>query len=262
MIATAHGRSGCLALLLQAGAHANAVDNEIHLPLVASAACRGHFFCLRALFQAGADIEARDSCGQSPAMHAAFEGQVDCLRFFIENGADMDARELTGHTPLMLAAKRGHEPCLRLIAESGADLEAQNDEGRTASMIALKFGHFGCSRLLAEAGALPPAAIGAPAPIDLAPLPAPSVASDMPDSPAGHPPAPSEDLAVQLLARVDALQEELAQLRAALGRSSARPLPMPPTPRLCAPGDTAPHGSSRRPQPALPHLAPPSRPRR
>ncbi|KXJ86445.1 hypothetical protein Micbo1qcDRAFT_219444, partial [Microdochium bolleyi] len=58
------------------------------------------------LVQHGADIEARDSDGQTPLASALRRGHVEVAESLLVHGADVEARDNGRDTPLMLAAQR------------------------------------------------------------------------------------------------------------------------------------------------------------
>ena len=60
---------------------------------------------VRALLDAGADLEARDVYGWTPLMSAARSNEnAEVVQLLLDAGADLEARNEYGWTPLMIAA--------------------------------------------------------------------------------------------------------------------------------------------------------------
>jgi ankyrin repeat protein len=53
-------------------------------------------------------LNARDSKGMTPLMHAAQGGHMDVVKLLLEKGADDKARNRRGETALQLAISEGH----------------------------------------------------------------------------------------------------------------------------------------------------------
>ena len=104
------------------------------------AAEEGDVATIRALAQAGADIEATepDALGPAPGMTAmllaAGWGNVDVIYTLAELGANVEALTSYGQTAMMLAAGNGHVDVVRALARLGANLQATNQFGLTASL--------------------------------------------------------------------------------------------------------------------------------
>jgi len=91
----------------------------------------GNYQVAEALLAHGFDV---NHCEDRTALHA-FAGHEDSrgVSWLLEHGADVDARNSEGNTPLMAAARRNTGiMVLRLLAEAGSSLSASNHLGESA----------------------------------------------------------------------------------------------------------------------------------
>jgi len=87
---------------------------------------------VRALLDAGADVNARDRRAETPLHHAALLSRLEVARVLVEGGADVRACSPDGTTPLHYAAADANGTAvLELLLERGADVNAANRDGRT-----------------------------------------------------------------------------------------------------------------------------------
>jgi ankyrin repeat protein len=64
------------------------------------AAWRGDVEEIRRIVRSGADIDWRDSIGETALFGAAAWGHVDAVKLLLELGAEPNLQEATGYTPL------------------------------------------------------------------------------------------------------------------------------------------------------------------
>ena len=171
-LACESGGAAIVEQLVAAGVSANATGpyGETALHTCAHA---GKVEAARVLIAHGASIDAGESWrGQTPLMWAAAQGHPDMMRALIEAGADVNARSTIvnwerqrtseprdkwlppgGLTPLLLAAREGSVECTRVLVSAGADLDIVDPDRHTGLILALINGHLDVAALLIESGA-------------------------------------------------------------------------------------------------------------
>jgi len=125
MDAVMSGKAAVAEALLQRGANVNAVNEQgktaLFLAVDRPVALRGNEQQDIAvlLLDAGADIEARDTFGRTPLMHAAHAGNADRVRVLLARGADVRARSKDGHfSPLSDARQSKNAEVVGLVMEA------------------------------------------------------------------------------------------------------------------------------------------------
>lgn len=104
------GMPDVIAAILGAGANLEGPgDPPLHF-----ASSEGDLDMVRAVFEAGADIDLNDAEGMTPLHHAALEGHVEVVEFLISMGADANAR-VGKQTPILLAAEAGASETVELL---------------------------------------------------------------------------------------------------------------------------------------------------
>ncbi|CAE8616445.1 unnamed protein product [Polarella glacialis] len=140
-----------LRLLQAAGANLEARNAHGSTPAL-YAARNGHVKVLQLLKEAGADLRIPDENGKTPAHYAARNGHVKVLQLLREAGVDLGAADAEDRTPAHYAANNGQVEVLQLLREAGVDLEARKTDGFTLAHYAARSGHVKVLQLLREAG--------------------------------------------------------------------------------------------------------------
>ena len=82
--------------------------------------------CIRLLVEAGADVNARDSLGNTP-LHKTYAKEIE--EELLKLGANVNARNNDGETPIFTTFD---DSAITLYAKHGADLTIRNNKGQTA----------------------------------------------------------------------------------------------------------------------------------
>ncbi len=85
------------------------------------AAYSGDLPRLKAILEAGADVNMRDSSESTPLMLAASKGHIEVVRELLVKGADIDLQNSYGWTPLMLATTNRHTEIISLLVTHNTD---------------------------------------------------------------------------------------------------------------------------------------------
>jgi len=94
---------------------------------------------VKAIIDNGADIEERDSAGNTALMIASKYSNAEPVKTLIALGANVNAKNDAGQTPLMIACAGGYNPeKVKALIAAKSDVFDKDDEGRTALMIAAK----------------------------------------------------------------------------------------------------------------------------
>ena len=114
---------------------------------------RGKTEAMKALINAGADVNAKDNDDETALMWAAESGHAEAVKILINTGANVNAKNNDGYTALMLAAINGNAETIKILLNAGADVNAKNNNGGTALILAAYRGHAEAITTLLNAGA-------------------------------------------------------------------------------------------------------------
>jgi ankyrin repeat protein len=137
-------RAGALevaTLLLQKGADPESTNcgtedilaatlSSNHTPLHL-AACHGHSNIIKALLDAGSNVEASTADSWSTALHFAAEnGRGEAVRRLMDWGADLEAENVLSETALQIAIQERHDSIVKSLIKKGANRALSKAEDR------------------------------------------------------------------------------------------------------------------------------------
>lgn len=165
--AAAMGELDAVLGAIEKGVNINTIGAEGNTALyIASAG--GHVSVVRALIEAGADINlGTENYGTTPLIasvnniaiarhygrNEAETRQMKVVRLLIKAGADVNAETTDGWTALMAAANVGSLEAIELLLAAGADVNSKHKDEDTAVSRAKAAGHNEIVQLLREVGA-------------------------------------------------------------------------------------------------------------
>lgn len=149
--AAAFGSPESVRALVEAGADVNARTDLGANALIWAA---GDPAKTEILVRAGADVNAASNMGRTPLMVAAGrDGSAETVRMLLEKGADPRAADQNGSTPLLAAALAADTETVRLLIELGADVNQADKAGNTPLQLAAANGGRKMVRMLLANGA-------------------------------------------------------------------------------------------------------------
>jgi truncated hemoglobin YjbI len=138
--ASAAGSLTMVELLLRLGADPNVTDGGGHTPLYSvgnECVTAGGGDVVRALVRAGAKVDARDGVKHCTALHmAARRGNVEVAEALLDCGADIESRDSLGDTPLRRSVNCGKTAVAALLLARGADIHSTGSKGLTPLLAA------------------------------------------------------------------------------------------------------------------------------
>lgn len=114
---------------------------------------RGDYNALKAHYEKGININARDSDGRTCLMWASKMGDKFIVEKLLLWGADCNLLNSDGRTALMWAAKKGHLEIVKALIKAGANVNATSVSYQTPLMFASEFTHADIVKLLISHGA-------------------------------------------------------------------------------------------------------------
>lgn len=93
---------------------------------------------VKALLEAGADVNITDFRRYTPLHWATSRGNVEITQWLIEAQADVNATDVDGLNPLFLAILNQHEDIVSLLLQANADIHARTTTGENSLGLSLK----------------------------------------------------------------------------------------------------------------------------
>ncbi len=141
------------AVFLLASITAIPVNADISSDLIDAAAVND-LAAAQASLEKGADVNAKTFYfGETALMLAAEKDAPVILKAILDAGANVNAKNNVGETTLMYAAKKGNIELVQVLLNKSANVNAKDNNGWTALMYAAFMGNRKTARLLKKSGA-------------------------------------------------------------------------------------------------------------
>ena len=101
----------------------------------------GYLKTVKALIDAGADVNIKNGYGKTALMCASRKGCLEIVKILIQARADLNLQDQDQWTALIYASGAGHLEIVKYLVDAGADLNLKTKGGWTASMHASDQGH-------------------------------------------------------------------------------------------------------------------------
>ncbi len=146
------GNVAQVSALLAQGAEVNAKDTNGDTPLH-DAAYYSSKAVAEALIAHGANVNAENAKGETPLHNAALHGNQAVTEALLAHGADVNAKNAYGVTPLHYAGNKGNQAVVELLIAHGANVNALTNGGWTPLHYAVTKGDQAVVELLIAHGA-------------------------------------------------------------------------------------------------------------
>ena len=153
--AAGYGNLPAVRAHLESGEDVNKRDPKRGQTALHKAAYNDKPVTLKALIEAGADVNAQGSnnMGSTPLSFATQAGNPMIVMELIKAGADVNLARPNGATPLHMAAQQGHESCVVALIRDGADIHRRTNIGTTSIRFAIVNKHEKIAKMLRRLGA-------------------------------------------------------------------------------------------------------------
>jgi ankyrin repeat protein len=138
---------------IQAGADADAKEDDGATPLILAAAINKNPEVLNILIQAGANVNAKMNDDMTALMFAAGGNSAEVVNVLIRAGADVNMKNDAGSTALIFAADNNNDPeLLKMLINVGADVNVTDNDGDSPLNLSIERGMPEFVSLLLKAG--------------------------------------------------------------------------------------------------------------
>ena len=151
--AAGYGNLPAVRALLESGEDVNKGEPRFGQTALHFAAYKAEPVTLKALIEAGADVNAQDSQGCTSLSFAAQQDNPMIVMELIKAGADVNLARPDGGTPLHMAVQNGREGCAAMLIQAGADVHGRTDTGMTPIRLAIDHKHEKIVKMLRQLGA-------------------------------------------------------------------------------------------------------------
>jgi ankyrin repeat protein len=128
------------------GADVNEKDSAGNTPL-ALATYYGHTEVVKTLCENGANLTVE------LMLMAARDGRISIAEFFISKGVDVNWANQGKFTPLYMATLNGHKEIVELLIDKGADVNVKTNKGKAPLFVAVEWKYSAIAEMLVDHGA-------------------------------------------------------------------------------------------------------------
>ncbi|EME79347.1 uncharacterized protein MYCFIDRAFT_101876, partial [Pseudocercospora fijiensis CIRAD86] len=125
--AALRGHCNVMSRLIERGACVNAIS-EKYGPVINAAILSGTVDAVKQIMNAeGIRVNVTGGSDKStPLINAATRMPTECVELLLKENADINAKNTAGDTALIMAALKGNETCVRVLCQQGADVTHQS----------------------------------------------------------------------------------------------------------------------------------------
>jgi len=151
--ASSNGYYEVVKLLINSGVDVNPRDGGYEPTALESAVAIKRRDIMQLLFDHGADVNAKNSLGETALFQAAAQGSEDLVQELLNHGAKPNLTDFRGRTALFSACKSRRKGVVRLLLDNGALANVKTVSGATLLFWAADFSSEDTVRLLLLHGA-------------------------------------------------------------------------------------------------------------
>jgi uncharacterized protein len=152
LLACQYGNTDILRALLDAGADVNDVSSN---GISALTLCAGSAptTIVKRFIEQGAKVTSADVLGQTALMHAAANGKSDNVSLLLNSGANINRVTKKGFTPLFFALKSNNKQLPITLIKAGADTDYVAPDNTSVVQMAMYHQHYATAQYLVERNA-------------------------------------------------------------------------------------------------------------
>ncbi len=135
--AVSAGCSAVVRMMIRDGELRNELPDNILVTAIMQAPQSSLVKLVGNLIAVGANVNGRDTDGQSPLAAAIALEQPVVAKYLVDAGADVNAKTINHSYPVIEATKKGYEHLVAQMVAKGAQLNAADSLGRTALLAAV-----------------------------------------------------------------------------------------------------------------------------
>ena len=152
-LASWYGHPMVARVLLDQGADVNCKNSLGDTPLRLLSERSGNMELAQLLLERGADPHLRSRYGTDSLYTALWKGRLGLAQLLLEHGADPNARDVDGQTLLHVSSQGRDWKVARELMKLDVDINSRDNQGRTPLQVALENGSKKIVQLLLEHGA-------------------------------------------------------------------------------------------------------------